>query len=79
MLTVLGAVLSVACLVALVLWAMHQEAPTLPSEPGPLAELAAAVAFYLAGCAVRAERWFELLRYNGAQPRPRAPATRCAS
>jgi len=69
MLTVLGAILSLACLVALVLWAMRQEAPTLPGEAGRLAELGGAVAFYLTGCAVRAERWHELLRYNGAQPR----------
>lgn len=69
MLTVLGALLSIACLVALVLWAVRQDAPTLPSEAGSLAELGGAVAFYLAGCAVRAERWYELLRYNGAQPR----------
>jgi glycosyltransferase 2 family protein len=69
MLTVLGALLSIACLVALVLWAIRQDAPELPSRAGPLAELGGAVGFYLAGCAVRAERWFELLRYNGAQPR----------
>jgi uncharacterized protein (TIRG00374 family) len=69
MLTVLGALLSLACLVALVLWAVQQEAPTLPAKPARLAELAAAVAFYLVGCAARAERWYELLRYNGAQPR----------
>jgi uncharacterized membrane protein YbhN (UPF0104 family) len=65
----LGATFSVAALVALVIWAAHQDAPTLPSGAGELAELAAAVAFYLAGCMVRAERWFELLRYNGAAPR----------
>ena len=69
MLTALGALLSIACLVALVLWAVRQDAPTLPTGAGPLAELGGAVAFYLAGCAVRAERWYELLRYNGAQPR----------
>ena len=69
MLTVLGAVFSIACLVALLWWAAHQEAPRFPSAPAPLAELGTAVAFYLAGCVVRAERWFELLRYNGAQPR----------
>ncbi len=69
MLTVLGAAFSIACLGALVFWAAHQESPQLPSGPGRLAELGGAVAFYLAGCAVRAERWFELLRHNGAQPR----------
>ena len=68
-LTVLGAAFSIAALVALGFWAAHQEAPTLPSGAGQLAEFGAAIAFYLAGCAVRAERWFELLRYNGAQPR----------
>ena len=64
-----GAVFSIAALVALAIWAAHQDAPTLPSGAGELAELGGAIAFYLAGCAVRAERWFELLRYNGAQPR----------
>ena len=53
-LTVLGAVLSIICLVALVGWAAQQEAPTLPSAPGPIAELCAAIAFYLGGCVVRA-------------------------
>ena len=68
MLTALGAIFSIACLLALVFWALQQEAPRLPSAPRPLAELGGAVAFYLVGCAVRAERWYELLRYNGAQP-----------
>ncbi|MFP5363791.1 MAG: lysylphosphatidylglycerol synthase transmembrane domain-containing protein [Thermoleophilia bacterium] len=61
--------ISVAALAAIVVWATHQEAPALPSSAGHLAQFAGAVAFYLAGCAVRAERWYELLRYNGAQPR----------
>jgi uncharacterized protein (TIRG00374 family) len=61
--------ISIAALAAVVLWATQQEAPALPSSPGRFAELAAAIAFYLAGCAVRAERWYELLRYNGARPR----------
>ena len=60
---------SIAALAAVVFWAAHQDAPTLPSSPARLAELGGAIAFYLAGCAVRAERWYELLRYNGAQPR----------
>ncbi|MDX6708785.1 MAG: glycosyltransferase 2 family protein [Solirubrobacteraceae bacterium] len=41
----------------------------LPSSAERLGELGGAVGFYLAGCAVRAERWYELLRFNGAQPR----------
>ena len=61
--------ISIAALAAVVVWAAHQESPTLPSGPERLAEFGGAIAFYLAGCAVRAERWYELLRYNGARPR----------
>src|SRR5215218_8164234 len=68
-LTALGAMISIAALAAVVLWATHQEAPALPGSPTRIAEFGAAIAFYLAGCAVRAERWYELLRYNGARPR----------
>jgi len=68
-LTALGAAISIGALAGVVLWATQQEAPALPSSPGRVAEFGAAIAFYLAGCAVRAERWYELLRYNGAQPR----------
>jgi uncharacterized membrane protein YbhN (UPF0104 family) len=68
-LTALGAAVSIAALAAIVVWALDQDAPMLPGSPDRLGEFAAAVAFYLAGCAVRAERWYELLRHNGAQPR----------
>lgn len=68
-LTALGALISIAALTAIVVWALDQDAPTFPSAAEQLGELAGAVGFYLAGCAVRAERWYELLRYNGAQPR----------
>lgn len=61
--------ISIAALAAVVIWAAHQEPPALPNAPGRVAEFGAAIAFYLAGCAVRAERWYELLRYNGARPR----------
>ncbi|HWC25590.1 MAG TPA: lysylphosphatidylglycerol synthase transmembrane domain-containing protein [Solirubrobacteraceae bacterium] len=70
-LTALGAAISLAALAAVVFWAAHQEPPQLPGEPARLAELGGAIALYLAGCAVRAERWYELLRYNGAHPRRR--------
>ncbi|CAN5163568.1 hypothetical protein BH20ACT16_BH20ACT16_11390 [soil metagenome] len=63
--------ISVAALAGVILWATQQDAPALPSSPGRLAEFGAAIAFYLAGSAVRAERWYELLRYNGARPRRR--------
>jgi len=68
-LTAVGATVSIAALAAIVVWALYQEPPSLPQAPDRLAELAAAVAFYLAACAARAERWYELLRYNGASPR----------
>ncbi|HEV2787338.1 MAG TPA: lysylphosphatidylglycerol synthase transmembrane domain-containing protein [Solirubrobacteraceae bacterium] len=61
--------ISIAALAAVAVWAAQQEPPQLPSTGGHLAQFGAAIAFYLAGCAVRAERWYELLRYNGAQPR----------
>ncbi|MEA2150164.1 MAG: glycosyltransferase 2 family protein [Solirubrobacteraceae bacterium] len=60
---------SLGALAGLVVWALRQEAPAFPHEPARLAELGAAVAFYLAACAARAERWFELLHHNGARPR----------
>jgi glycosyltransferase 2 family protein len=68
-LTALGAAISLAALAGVVIWAAQQEPPALPSAPGHLVEFAGAIAFYLAGCVLRAERWHELLRYNGAQPR----------
>src|SRR5918997_3963920 len=68
-LTALGAMISIAALAAVVLWATHQDAPALPGSPTRIAEFGAAIPFFLAGCAVRAERWYELLRYNGARPR----------
>jgi uncharacterized membrane protein YbhN (UPF0104 family) len=68
-LTLLGGLISIATLAAIVVWALHQEAPMLPSSAERLGELGGAVGFYLAGCAVRAERWYELLRFNGVHPR----------
>jgi hypothetical protein len=68
-LAAVGATVSLAALAALVVWALHQEAPSFPHEPARLGELAAAIGFYLAACAARAERWHELLCHNGARPR----------
>jgi uncharacterized membrane protein YbhN (UPF0104 family) len=68
-LTALGATVSIAAIAAIVVWALYQEPPSLPQAPARLAELAAGAALYLAACAARAERWYELLRYNGARPR----------
>ena len=64
----LGVAVSVLSLGAVVVWALGQEPPVLPT-PGPrLAALAGAVALYLVACAVRGERWAALLRHNGARP-----------
>ncbi|MBA3328122.1 MAG: flippase-like domain-containing protein [Solirubrobacterales bacterium] len=68
MLTAVGALVSVAALAAVVIWALHQDAPTLPSSAADLTALGAAIAVYLAACAARGERWMALLRHNGAQP-----------
>ncbi len=65
----LGVVVSVVSLAAVVVWALGQEAPELPTTGPRLAALGAAVGLYLLACAVRGERWRALLRHNGARPR----------
>lgn len=67
-LTLLGALLSVAALAWVIVWALNQKAPSLPSSAGDIGELCAAIALYLLGCAARAERWLVLLRHNGGEP-----------
>jgi uncharacterized protein (TIRG00374 family) len=67
-LTLLGATISLAALGGVVLWALHQDAPTWPDSPSRLALLGAAIAVYLAGCAARGERWLALLHHNGVRP-----------
>ncbi len=64
----LGALVSIAAVGGVVVWALHQEAPQLPTSPGHLSALGAAVVLYLLSCAVRGERWMALLRHNGAEP-----------
>jgi len=65
----LGVAVSVVSLGAVVVWALGQEAPTLPTTGPRLAALGGAVGLYLLACAVRGERWRALLRHNGARPR----------
>ena len=64
-----GALVSVAVLVAVVWWALQQDAPSFPTSGDRLAELALAIVLYFAACAVRGERWHVLLLENGARPR----------
>lgn len=60
--------ISVAALAGVVIWALHQQAPTFPDSPSQLGALAAAIVVYLAGCAARSERWLVLLHHNGVRP-----------
>ncbi len=64
-LTALGATISLAALAGVVFWALHQEPPSLPDSPSQIAALAGAIVLYLGGCALRGERWQELLEHNG--------------
>jgi uncharacterized membrane protein YbhN (UPF0104 family) len=50
-------------------WASRQEAPELPSTPGELLALAAAIVLYALAAVVRSERWQRLLEDEGATPR----------
>ncbi len=63
-----GWVVSALVLAAVVWWALHQPAPTLPSSAEDLSALGLAVVLY-AGCtALRAERWRTLLHDVDARP-----------
>lgn len=64
-----GLAVSAVLVAAIVWWASRQQAPSLPTDGGDLAELGLAVALYFAACLVRGERWQILLVENGARPR----------
>jgi uncharacterized membrane protein YbhN (UPF0104 family) len=49
-------------------WALRQEPPDLPDEPGEWGALLAAVGLYGVATLVRGERWRVLLREDGAHP-----------
>jgi uncharacterized membrane protein YbhN (UPF0104 family) len=57
---------SLASLVAVVIWATHQQAPHLPSSPARVEALVAALAVYGVGMLLRGERWWRILRHDGA-------------
>jgi uncharacterized membrane protein YbhN (UPF0104 family) len=50
-------------------WALHQDAPRLPSAPGEVAALLAAAGLYALNTVIRGERWHRLLVADGAHPR----------
>jgi glycosyltransferase 2 family protein len=59
-----GAVISVVSLVGVIVWAIRQPSPSLPSTPGELAFLALAIGLYGVATLGRAERWHALLEHN---------------
>lgn len=63
---VAGLVISVVSVAAVVVWALQQEPPSLPSSPSEIEALLGALAVYGAATALRAERWLALLRHDGA-------------
>jgi glycosyltransferase 2 family protein len=63
-----GVVVSVAILVAIVVWALQQDPPELPTSAPDLLALAAAIALYFVACAIRGERWHVLLLENATKP-----------
>src|SRR3954469_25838790 len=62
----LGGAVSAACLAGVVVWAMHQGAPRLPSSGRELVFLVLAIGLYALSTSVRAERWHRLMRREGA-------------
>lgn len=58
---------SLAALVAVVIWASQQEPPKLPSSPGQFEAMFGALAVYTLGMAMRGERWWRILRHQGAE------------
>lgn len=67
--TLAGVLVSVVALVAVVWWALNQEAPRFPTAPGDLALLGAAVALYVVATVVRGWRWHVILRLDGISHR----------
>lgn len=65
---ILGLAISALSLAGVVWWASRQQAPTFPDGGAELAALAAALAAYGLGTALRAERWQALLRAEGGAP-----------
>jgi uncharacterized membrane protein YbhN (UPF0104 family) len=72
-LRLLGIVISIVSGAAVVLWAIKQPAPHLPSTAEAWEWLVFAVGLYLVNaCCLRGERWRMLLRRNGARHADRA-------
>jgi uncharacterized membrane protein YbhN (UPF0104 family) len=63
------ALVSLVALAAVVWWALHQDAPHIPTDAGSLAWLLTAVAIYAIATLVRAERWHQILEHTGVNAR----------
>jgi glycosyltransferase 2 family protein len=63
------ALVSLIALAAVVWWAAHQEAPTLPSGAGDIAWLGAALGLYAVATLLRGERWHHILALAGVRTR----------
>jgi len=64
-LRVLPMAVSLACLAAVVVWALGQRAPAVPAPGRAAAALAVGLALYALATAARAERWYRLLARLG--------------
>ena len=65
-LKILGALVSIISIASVVWWASRQDSPRWPSSAEDLTLVGLAAIGYLGACAIRAERWHLLLRFNGA-------------
>lgn len=63
-----GIAISAIALAAVIWWASRQAAPRLPSGAGEIGALCGALTAYGLAMALRGERWWRLLIYDGARP-----------
>jgi glycosyltransferase 2 family protein len=66
--SLVGLAISVVALAGVLIWALRQGRPSVPTNPAALLAVVAAIAVYAAATAARAERWLLLLRRIGATP-----------
>ena len=67
-LSIVGIVVSVVAVAGVVYWALQQEPPQFPDTAGEWGALAGAIGLYAVATLVRGERWYTLLRAEGATP-----------
>lgn len=67
-LQVVAFIVSAGALVGIFLWARDQPAPDLPDDTTGWLQLALGLGLYALATVVRSERWYALLRHDGAEP-----------